>query len=72
MRAPWRDLPQGFGPYTTCYNRFIRWRRAGAADRKTHAANQHQPPRRRRAGSTINAIGRGAQFLGQKKLLCRS
>ena len=27
--APWRDLPDGFGPYTTCYNRFIRWRRAG-------------------------------------------
>src|SRR5262245_47426157 len=27
--APWRDLPQGFGPYTTCYNRFVRWRRAG-------------------------------------------
>ena len=27
--APWRDLPQEFGPYTTCYNRFVRWRRAG-------------------------------------------
>jgi len=27
--APWRDLPQAFGPYTTCYNRFVRWRRAG-------------------------------------------
>src|SRR5262249_3255726 len=27
--APWRDLPQSFGPYTTCYNRFVRWRRAG-------------------------------------------
>jgi transposase len=27
--APWRDLPDIFGPYTTCYNRFIRWRRAG-------------------------------------------
>lgn len=27
--APWRDLPQTFGPYTTCYNRFVRWRRAG-------------------------------------------
>src|SRR5262249_20189120 len=26
--APWRDLPQSFGPYTTCYNRFVRWRRA--------------------------------------------
>jgi transposase len=28
-RAPWRDLPDDFGPYTTCYNRFVRWRRAG-------------------------------------------
>lgn len=27
--APWRDLPGAFGPYTTCYNRFVRWRRAG-------------------------------------------
>src|ERR1700756_1415030 len=23
--APWRDLPDTFGPYTTCYNRFLRW-----------------------------------------------
>ena len=22
--APWRDLPKAFGPYTTCYNRFVR------------------------------------------------
>jgi transposase len=22
--APWRDLPAAFGPYTTCYNRFVR------------------------------------------------
>jgi transposase len=27
--APWRDLPKECGPYTTCYNRFVRWRRAG-------------------------------------------
>jgi transposase len=27
--APWRDLPRSLGPYTTCYNRFVRWRRAG-------------------------------------------
>jgi transposase len=27
--APWRDLPSSFGPYTTCYSRFVRWRRAG-------------------------------------------
>jgi transposase len=22
--APWRDLPEMFGPYTACYNRFVR------------------------------------------------
>jgi transposase len=27
--APWRDLLNNFGPHTTCYNRFLRWRRAG-------------------------------------------
>ena len=27
--APWRDLPVCYGPCTTCYNRFVRWRRAG-------------------------------------------
>jgi transposase len=26
--APRRDLPERFGPYTTCYNGFVRWRRA--------------------------------------------
>src|ERR1700757_3263904 len=29
LRSGWRDLPEAFGPYTTCYNRFVRWRRAG-------------------------------------------
>src|SRR5688572_9117208 len=27
--APWRDLPGIYGPRTTCYNRFVRWQRAG-------------------------------------------
>ena len=35
--APWRDLPISFGPYTTCYNRFIRWRRAGVWSRIMNA-----------------------------------
>jgi transposase len=30
--APWRDLPEIYGPPTTCYNRFVRWRRAGVWD----------------------------------------
>ena len=31
--APWRDLPEHYGPRTTCYNRFVRWRKAGVWDR---------------------------------------
>jgi len=30
--APWRDLPERYGPRTTCYNRFNRWRQAGVWD----------------------------------------
>jgi transposase len=30
--SPWRDLPEIYGPRTTCYNRFVRWRRAGVWD----------------------------------------
>jgi transposase len=35
--APWRDLPENFGPYTTCYNRSVRWRRAGVWDQLMNA-----------------------------------
>jgi transposase len=31
--APWRDLPERYGPYTSAYNRFNRWRKAGIWDR---------------------------------------
>ena len=27
--SPWRDLPERYGPSTTCYNRFRRWTKAG-------------------------------------------
>lgn len=30
--APWCDLPERYGPRTTCYNRFVRWRKAAGAD----------------------------------------
>ena len=31
--SPWRDLPERYGPYNTCYNRFRRWTKAGVRDR---------------------------------------
>src|ERR1051325_3512769 len=27
--APWRDLPARYGPWQTCYDRLVRWRRRG-------------------------------------------
>ncbi len=29
----WRDLPERYGPHTTCYNHFVRWGKAGAWER---------------------------------------
>src|ERR1700754_3948887 len=31
--APWSDIPERYGPFTTCVNRFNRWRRAGVWER---------------------------------------
>ena len=31
--SPWSEIPERYGPYTTCYNRFVRWRKAGVWDR---------------------------------------
>ena len=31
--APWRDLPERYGPWQTAYHRFNQWRRAGVIDR---------------------------------------
>ncbi|MER8779486.1 IS5 family transposase [Mesorhizobium sp. M0977] len=40
--APWRDLPERYGPRTTCYNRFVRWRKAGVWNRLMDAiTNAH-------------------------------
>jgi transposase len=35
--SPWADIP---GPYTTCYNRFVRWRKAGVWDRLFDAVSR--------------------------------
>lgn len=38
--APWRDMPGRYGPYTTAYNRFNRWRKAGVWDRLMDAVTK--------------------------------
>jgi transposase len=64
--APWRDLPDIFGPYTTCYNRFVRWRLAGVwarADREpwrsSYANDIHRVWQVDRRGN--RKVGQGCQ-----------
>lgn len=38
--SPWSEIPERYGPYTTCYNRFVRWRRAGVWDRLFEAVTK--------------------------------
>src|SRR3974390_983941 len=38
--SPWADIPERYGPPTTCYNRFVRWRKLGVWDRIFKAGSQ--------------------------------
>jgi len=68
--APWRDLPGSFGPYTTCYNRFVRWRRAGIWDRIMDALITARDATVRMIDTTIVRVHQhGACIAGNKKQL---
>ena len=38
--SPWADVPERYGPYTTCYNRFVRGRKAGIWDKLLQAVSE--------------------------------
>src|ERR1700757_4636287 len=38
--SPWADIPERYGPSTTCYNRFVRWRKIGVWDRIFEAVSK--------------------------------
>jgi transposase len=38
--SPWADIPERYGPATTCYNRFVRWRKVGVWDRIFEAVSK--------------------------------
>jgi transposase len=38
--SPWADVPERYGPHTTCYNRFVRWQKAGIWDKLLEAVSQ--------------------------------
>lgn len=83
--APWRDLPENYGPRTTCYNRFVRWRRAGVWDRimdalaAGHDASCGCTSRRPASQATISkiwvahAVASPARFMrSSTPMVCRS
>jgi transposase len=37
--SPWAEIPERYGPSTTCYNRFVRWRKAGVWGRLLSAVS---------------------------------
>ena len=38
--SPWADIPEPYGPYTTCYNRFVRWGRQAVWERIFKAVSE--------------------------------
>ena len=38
--SPWADIPERYGPSTTCYNRFVRWAKIGVWDRIFEAVSK--------------------------------
>jgi len=68
--APWRDLPDNFGRYTTCYNRFVRWRRAGVWDRVMNALTAgHDTAVQMIATSIVRVHQHGACIAGNSEQL---
>jgi transposase len=80
--APRRDLPERYGPRTTCYNRFVRWQRAGVWGRLMDAirtpqhsgiqmidstsVRAHQQAATANSGSSDHSLGRSRGGLTTK------
>lgn len=45
--APWRDLPERYGPWKTVYSRYRRWQRAGVWDRILEVLERRMEEERR-------------------------
>ena len=65
--APWADIPERYGPHTTCYNRFVRWRKAGIWDRLLAAVSEAYEGRLQMIDSTVVRVHQHAAN-GEKKV----
>ena len=67
--APWRDMPERYGPRTTCYNRFVRWRRAGVWDRLMDSISAAYDGDIQMIDSTIRAQQQAATAKGEVEII---
>ena len=66
--SPWADIPERYGPSTTCYNRFVRWAKIGVRDRIFEAiAKAYDGDLQMIDSSSIRVHQHGANG---KKILC--
>ena len=65
--APWADIPERYGPYTTCYNRFVRWRKAGVWDTLLNAVSEAYDGKIQMIDSTVVRVHQHAAN-GEKKV----
>jgi transposase len=66
----WRDLPDCFGPCTTCHNRFIRWQRAGVWDNILEAISNQQDPDVQMIDSSIIRVHQHAACIKHNETNC--
>lgn len=64
--SPWADIPDRYGPYTTCYNRFVRWRKAGVWDQLLKAVSEAYDGKIQMIDSTVVRVHQHAAN-GEKK-----
>jgi transposase len=71
--APWGDLPATYGPRTTCYNRFVRWRKAGVWDQIMDALSAgHDPAVQMIDTSVVRVHQHGADTTSSQPTIWRS
>ena len=71
--CPWRDLPERYGPYTTVYNRFNRWRKAGIWDKLMDAIIKAHNSEMQMIDSSIVRVHQHASGVKKElRSLCRS
>lgn len=63
--SPWRDLPERYGPYTTVYTRFNRWRQAGGVG--STYGRDYSRLRRARADDDSSSVRVHQHAAGSKK-----